>query len=112
MNATFTFLFLLTALSATAQTNTANVVSNSPPGIIQNQTNQTASIVERAGQIRADCIQGRRLICGKILKVLPDGLVIESGYTNLMRAPLDRSWLVPGTVTASRAPDLIEGREP
>jgi hypothetical protein len=44
--------------------------------------------------------------------VLPDGLIIECGYTNLMRAPLDHSWLVPGTATASREPNLIEDSEP
>ena len=62
--------------------------------------------------MRAVCINGRRSICGKVLKILPDGLVIESGYTNLLRKPLDRSWLIPGTVTASRAPNLVEGNEP
>jgi len=60
-------------------------------------------------QIRMECIQNRRLICGKILKIQPDGLVIDSGYTNLARAPLNRSWLVPGTVVASRATNVIEG---
>jgi hypothetical protein len=112
MNAKSIFLFCFAALSASAQTNAVNVVSNPPPQIIQTQTNQTPAIEERAEHIRAVCVQGRRLICGKILKVFPDGLVVESGFTNLMRAPLDRSWLVPGTATASRAPDLIEDREP
>jgi hypothetical protein len=62
--------------------------------------------------IRAECIQGRRIICGRILKVLPEGLVVDSGYTNLMRKPLERSWLIPGTVEAERKPDLVEKNEP
>ena len=110
-------LLLLATIPASAQinvavpTNRAGDVSSSPPGMIQTQTNQM-SIVQRAQQMRAACIENRRSICGKILKVLPDGLVIESGYTNLLRSPLDRSWIVPGTVTASRAPNLIELNEP
>ena len=82
------------------------------PGTFQRQTNQNPSIVQQAEQMRIACINGRRSICGKVLKILPDGLVIECGYTNLMRSPLNRSWLVPGTVTASRAPNLLESNEP
>jgi hypothetical protein len=59
-----------------------------------------------------DCIQNRRMICGKIVKITPDGLVVDSGYTNLMRAPLNRSWLIPGTVAATRSTDLVETHEP
>jgi hypothetical protein len=33
-------------------------------------------------QVRTGCIEGRRLICGKVLKILPDGLVVDSGYTD------------------------------
>ncbi|MEJ0088579.1 MAG: hypothetical protein WDM80_02345 [Limisphaerales bacterium] len=100
---------------AMAQTNEIKV-TNRPDDqpltkIAQAQTNQSPSLAEHVEHVRAACIQGRRLICGKILKVLPDGLIIESGYTNLMRYPLDRSWLVPATAIASRPPDLIEGRE-
>jgi hypothetical protein len=62
--------------------------------------------------MRAECIQGRRIICGKILKVLPTGLVVDSGYTSLMRHPLDRSWLIPGTVEAAREANLVEKNEP
>lgn len=112
MNVKFTFLFFFAVLSASAQTNAVNAVSNSPAQIIQTPTNQTPSIEERTARIRADCVQGRRSICGRILKVLPDGLVIESGYTNLVRYPLDRSWLVPGTAMANRTTGLVEGNEP
>jgi hypothetical protein len=75
-------------------------------------TNPAAAAFQHSEQVRADCLEGRRLICGKILKVLPDGLVVESGYTDLLRPPLTDAWLVPGSVTATRTPDLIESREP
>jgi len=74
---------------------------------------QQARAFEQATEkIRTDCVQGRRIICGRIVKILPDGLVVDSGYTNLMRPPLNKSWLVPGTVQATRETDLIEGKEP
>jgi hypothetical protein len=76
------------------------------------ETNPPPSAVQRAEQIRAECLQGRRLICGKILKVLPGGLVVDSGYPDLLRPPLNKSWLVPGSVSVARAANLVEGREP
>jgi len=118
VNVKFMFWFMFAALSAAAQTNQVNVTN--PAGVtsssvtqsFQSPTNQTPSIAERIQQIRATCIQNRRSICGKILQVLPEGLVVDSGYTNLLRTPINRSWLVPGTVTATRATGLIEGKEP
>ena len=63
-------------------------------------------------ELRARCIENRRIICGKILKILPDGIVVDSGYTNLMRAPLNQSWLIPGTAMAERATNIVEGAAP
>lgn len=65
-----------------------------------------------AEQIRSDCIKGRRLICGKVLKVYRDGLVVESGYTDLLRPPLTESWVAPGTAVASRNPAVLERNDP
>jgi len=63
-------------------------------------------------QIRTQCIDGRRLVCGKVLKVLPDGLVVDSGYSDLLREPLIGSWVIPGTVSASRDSTSIELKQP
>ena len=111
-------LFLFAAMLASAQvtdaasTNPPVEISNPPSGEFSSQTNQSLSAPQRLGVIRADCIQNRRMICGRILQVLPEGLVVESGYTNLLQRPLGRSWLVPGTVLAARAPNLVESKEP
>ena len=101
----FTLIFsaILAISRALAQTNDF---------LLQNQANSPMAAFTHSEQIRAECIQGRRLICGKILKVLPDGFVIESGYTNLLRPWLTDSWLIPGTVVAARTPNLVESREP
>ncbi len=81
------------------------------------QTNTNATVNTVAGavrdeEIRAACVQGRRIICGRILEVRPDGLLVESGYTDLLRAPLNQTWLVPGTATATRDTSLVESDRP
>jgi hypothetical protein len=63
-------------------------------------------------QVRTGCIEGRRLICGKVLKIFPDGLVVDSGYTDLVRPPLTQSWVMPGTVSASRDSAVLELKAP
>lgn len=114
----FMVLLVFAALTAAAQSNPTGVTNgtgaSSSPATqsVQSQTNQSLFTPERIQEARVACIQSRRCICGRILKIFPDGLVIDSGYTNLLRAPLNHSWLVPGTVTASRAPGLVEGNEP
>jgi hypothetical protein len=111
-------LLLFVAVPALAQNDdvaayqVANGGSNSTPGIIQSQTSRGLTIAQHIENIRLECIQNRRAICGKILKVLPDGLVIDSGYTNIMRAPLNHSWLVPGSVKERPAANLVEDHQP
>jgi hypothetical protein len=105
----FFILILFAARSLFAQTNDL-VVTNA--AVAKIETNQPPSTAQRTEQIRAECLQGRRIVCGKILKVLPAGLVVESGYPDLLRPPLNKSWLVPGSVSVARAANLVEGREP
>jgi hypothetical protein len=104
ITAGFLGLFLATAGAASAQ----------PTGDSLTNVNATPrlSAAAFAEKIRAGCIAGRRSICGRILKILPEGLVVESGYPSLRREALSRSWLVPGTVVAARDPSLVESREP
>lgn len=111
----FTVLFVALALPAFGQTNkllqnSSNV--NQQDDSIAIKTNLDFSYSQRMEKFRNTCIDGRRSICGKILQVFPGGLVVESGYTNLLREPLTSSWLVSGAVTASRAPNLIEANTP
>jgi hypothetical protein len=95
-----------------ASTNRSFDIPSAPSEQFENQTNQNQSSTRRVEEVRMDCIQHRRIICGKIVKVLPDGLVVDSGYTNLMRPPLNLSWVVPGTVTSRRAANMVEGNQP
>lgn len=108
-------LLLLAAVGCkTTVTNHLDEATNPSPEQLQNQTNrdQITDTFQDSERVRAICIEGRRLICGKILEVLPDGLVVDSGYTDLLRQPLIQSWLVPGTVKASRAENLLEENKP
>lgn len=95
-----------------ALTNRNDLNASPPPKDSLTPAQQARAYEEATEKIRSECVQGRRIICGRIQKILPDGLVVESGYTNLMRPPLNKSWLISGTVQAARAPNLVEGTEP
>src|ERR1700742_3213148 len=84
----------------------------SPVFSVMAQTNAMPFANTHVEQVRAVCLQGRRSICGKVLKVFSEGLVVECGYTNLLREPLEKSWLVPGTVTVERGTNLFEADQP
>jgi len=84
---------LVLCISAAAQTNTNNVA-------------------RRSEAVRAACIEGRRYICGKVLQVLPEGLVVDSGYADLLKPPLNRSWVVRGTALVHRDPTVVEENRP
>jgi len=109
-------LSLFAALTLIAQTN--SVVSTEAgketvgPARNDSKPAPNTAALRHEQEVRTLCIEGRRLICGRILEVLPDGLIVECGYTNLLREPLSRSWLIPATAQASRAENLIESKSP
>jgi len=92
------------ALPAFAQTNL--------PPASNSAVDENLTVMQHVEELRANCIKNRRIICGKIIKVLPDGIVVDSGYTNLMRAPLTQSWLIPGSAAGERATNFVERSEP
>jgi hypothetical protein len=108
--------FLLAGFSTLAQTNTAPATNSgslqSTGTVTLSTTNQNTDVIALSERLRTECINGRRSICGKILRILPDGIVVECSYTNLLRQPVSKAWLFPGTVVASRASNLVESSEP
>jgi hypothetical protein len=107
MNATKLFLLLMFSawLPAVAQT-------NAPTPTSANQTNQTGAHDQRTADIRTACINGRRCVCGKVIQIVPEGLVVESGYTALMQPPFTGSWVIPSGALVNRDSKLIERDEP
>ena len=107
-------LFSLVLLAGCAHQNTVHTREIAPvqTAAARAPLGPAAAVSVRTEQIRTDCIKGRRLICGKVLKVFADGLVVDSGYTDLLRPPLTQSWVVPGTATANRDPAVLELNEP
>ena len=101
----FCLLSVFAAASVCAQT---NVPSAQEPSVQENNI----QVLQHVEELRAQCIHERRIICGKIIQILPDGVVVDSGYTNLMRAPLNQSWLIPASVTAQRATNIVESSTP
>lgn len=116
MKSDFATLLLLVAFSATAQsssivgTNQVPAASQITPSLTGSVTN--SPLIELSERLRDESIRGRRSICGKILRVFPEGVVVESGYTNLLREPLSKSWLIPSSVAATRTSNLVESTEP
>src|SRR5262249_13376010 len=111
-------IFLLIAFPARAQTNSGVPAkqpvtsSNAATPEIQAQMKESFAKAQHIQEIRASCIEQRRRICGKIMKLLPDGIVVDSGYTNLSRHPFERQWLVPHTAVADRATNAVEANQP
>jgi uncharacterized repeat protein (TIGR03806 family) len=70
------------------------------------------NLAVRAEQIRTECIQGRRIVCGRVLQVTKTGLVVDSGYTSLLRPPLNHSWVTRAIAAPVRPAALVEGAAP
>src|SRR3974390_2444861 len=73
-------IFVLSSLSAGAQTNSDVLPnptvrsSNAASQVVQAEMKESFAKAQRIEQIRATCIEERRRICGKIVKMLPDGI--------------------------------------
>jgi hypothetical protein len=97
-------LFLLILFSAlvpaSAQTN------------VTSSTNEMSVRDQRIAEIRTACINGRRCVCGKVIKVVPEGLIVDSGYTALMDPPFTQSWVIPSGALVNRDKKLLERSEP
>lgn len=98
-------ILILGSLSVEAQTNLSSR-TNSELG----SSNVLPAV--RAEQLRSQCLAGRRCVCGRVLKVFTNGLVVESGYPSLLRDSLHGAWHLPGTVVAARPSNLVETQEP
>ena len=93
-----------TAVPASTGSDNSISISNPAPDI--------RALAQQAEQMRAICVNGRRRICGQVLQIAPGGLVVDSGYTDLLRPELSQSWVAPGTVTTSRPANLVEENAP
>jgi hypothetical protein len=47
-----------------------------------------------------------------VIQVLPDGLIVDSGYDNLLNPPFNQSWVVRGTADVKRDPAMVEENRP
>ena len=100
-------ILLLGVTMVPAQTNQAAAADYS-----QIHTNDPVAMMHLSEAIRGECINNRRQICGRIIQMFTNGVVVESGYTNLLRDPLTRSWLVRGSAEVDGTKKLLESTEP
>jgi hypothetical protein len=101
-------ILALPAFGCLAQTNA--IATNQAAGKVPAQVAKTPA-ADEAEQIRKDVVDHRRFICGRVMQIVPDGLVVESGYTSLLNPP-PPSWVIPGNVTATRDPHAVEAVSP
>jgi hypothetical protein len=99
-------ILLVACTNTLAQSPTTNSMAGS------NDLQDARALMQKTERIRNECVNGRRRICGRVLQVSPDGLVVDSGYTDLLRPELAHSWVAPGTTAASRPPNLVEETNP
>jgi hypothetical protein len=104
------FLLVLTVFSSLAETKSelptnGSVSSRAPQDF-------AATKAQRVEQVRTACIEGRRYVAGKVVQVVPEGLVVDSGYSRLLSAPFNKSWVVTGTASVSRDANAVEEKKP
>jgi hypothetical protein len=102
----------LVAVSSLAEPGTAQPNKPAPFSSEAQPPADAGKSAQQAEQIRTRCIEGRRYVAGRVLQVLPEGLIVESGYSELLSPPLNHSWLVNGTVSVSRDPNAVEENKP
>ena len=113
LRATLVF-FMLAGLAVLADTNSAYPTNGTssvrtPASLPQFDE---IKIAQRSEQLRAQCIEGRRYIAGRVLQVVPEGLVVDSGYSALLSPPFNQSWVVTGTASVSRDANAVEEKKP
>ena len=113
-------LILCVTASAYGQTNSTSAAATASPVStgsensisISNPAPDIRALAQQAEQMRAVCVKDRRRVCGQVLQVTTGGLVVDSGFTDLLRPELSQSWVAPGTVTTSRPANLVEENAP
>jgi hypothetical protein len=107
-----TWIGLGAAAAAQTVANTNAPMAGISENATASKTQDARALAQKAEQLRPVCINGRLRVCGQVVQVKPDGLVVDSGYTDLLRPELSRSWVAPGTVAATRPPNLVEAKTP
>lgn len=98
-------------LSAAEPTNASSGPATSqPPG----PTEQARALAraQLAEKVRAECIEARRYVAGRVIEITPKGLIVESGYSALLQPPFNQSWVVHGNATVARDLDAPEEKHP
>ncbi len=106
----FALLLVLTVVSSQAETKTELPANGSMPS--QAPQDFAATKAQRVEQVRTACIEGRRYVAGKVVQVVPEGLIVDSGYSRLLSAPFNKSWVVTGTASVNRDSNVVEEKKP
>jgi hypothetical protein len=112
----FGLLFVTAVIPCLADTNlvssTNKVASTRPADPFHPSPEAQNALAQRAEEVRMSCIEGRRYVCGRVMQILPEGLVVDSGYPELLKPPFNQSWVVRANVSLTKNPSLIEEKKP
>ncbi|HZR17223.1 MAG TPA: hypothetical protein VFE51_07845 [Verrucomicrobiae bacterium] len=108
----FAFWLMLAVIGWTLMAGQGAEPSPPPQTLSTNATNDALRQSVRAEQIRNACIEGRRIICGRVLQVTTNGVVVDSGYRQLLDPPLNHDWVAPKTAVLSRDAHAVEEQKP
>ena len=111
---TTVLLLTIASVATLAETNSVHPTNSTTAlrAVASPQQAEELKKAQQAEQIRARCIEGRRYIAGRVLQVLPEGLVVDSGYSALLSPPFNRSWVVSGIASVSRDANAVEEKKP
>ena len=92
-------------------TNAASAPTSSP---VLGPAEQARALAraQLAEKVRAECIEARRYVAGRVIEITDHGLVVESGYSALLQPPFNQSWAVHGNATVSKDLDVPEEKHP
>ncbi len=92
--------------------------TNSPPAALPDrpltpeERAKPLAHAQLAEAIRAECIEARRYVAGRVIDITSTGLVVESGYSALLQPPFNQSWVVPGNATVQADSPAPEEKHP
>jgi hypothetical protein len=103
---------LLPCMADTNLVSSTNNTASTRPGEKALNPEAQNALAQHAEEVRMSCIEGRRYVCGRVLQILPEGLVVDSGYADLLKPPFNQSWVVRANVAVTKNPSLIEEKKP
>ncbi len=112
----FSSLLLLVglAMNGVVGSEPTNAPSGPVPARVLSPAEQARALAraELSEKVRAECVEARRYVAGRVIEITSKGLIVESGYSSLLQPPFNQSWVVPGNATVAKDLETPEEKHP